>query len=276
VNHSPANNSLTAFETRARGRFEGLANVVRFNWPLYVSGLAIALAALAAGIVFHLPAGPRIIVIVAACAALYLLAASLLASHWIYDRSSLYRFEWAKRFAGDPPRHILNVHTGFDESSPSLRSVFPMAEMEILELHDPARMTEPSIARARRYQARIAPRWLAELTQRIPPGPLPYRDSSFDAVFAVLALHEIRNSEDRSQLFGEFNRTLCPGGRLVLLEHLRDLPNFLVFGPQFVHFYSGSTWLNHAAGAGLKLVHKTRITPFVGVFTFEKAQAGTV
>jgi hypothetical protein len=131
-------------------------------------------------------------------------------------------------------------------------------------------MTEPSIVRARRQQARTAPPWLASVTRSTDPAPLSVAGETVDVAFVVLAAHEIRLPEDRRQFFAELTRCLRPGARVVLVEHLRNPANFLVFGPQFVHFYSRRTWLDLARGAGLTAVHQTRITPFVGVFAFEK------
>src|SRR5437773_6708154 len=149
----PASDNL-ATATRApiaRARFEGVLNVVRFNWPLYVIGACVAAAAVLSVILIPLPAWVRAILICGAAVAIYLLAASLIVSHVIYDRSPLYRFEWAVRWATESPRRIANIHSGFDESSVALRAAFPDAELQILELHDPDRMTEPSIARAQRH-----------------------------------------------------------------------------------------------------------------------------
>ncbi len=276
VSNLPASDSL-ATATRApsvRAPFEGMLNVVRFNWPLYVVGAGVAAAAVLAAILIPLPAWVRIILISGAAAAIYLLAASLIVSYVIYDRSPLYRFGWAVRWAGDSPQRIVNIHSGFDESSVALQAAFPDAELQILELHDPARMTEPSIARARRYQERIAPAWLSQMTARVTPDSLTFADGSIDAAFAILAAHEVRIAEDRRKLFIEIARILSIGGRFILVEHLRNAANFLVFGPQFVHFYSRSTWLNVAQSAGLTLIQEDRITPFIGLFVFEKPKSG--
>jgi SAM-dependent methyltransferase len=272
--HASENLTAEISAPRARGAFEGMANVVRFNWPLYAAGASIAVAAVLGAILIPMPMWLRVILFCGAGGAVYLLAASLIVSHVIYDRSPLYRFEWARRWAGESPRRIANIHSGFDESSEALRAAFPDAHLQILELHDPTRMTEPSIARAQRYQERIAPAWLGQMTTRVTPEALPLGDESIDVGFAILAAHEVRIAEDRRKIFTEISRVLAIGGRFILVEHLRNTANFAVFGPQFVHFYSRRTWLTLAKGAGLNLIHEDRITPFIGLFAFEKSKAG--
>jgi hypothetical protein len=60
---------------------------------------------------------------------------------------------------------------------------------------------------------------------------------------------------------------------VVLVEHLRDLPNFLAFGPGFLHFHSGPSWLYSIREAGFQIERDIPVTPFVHCFVLCKADA---
>ena len=90
-----------------------------------------------------------------------------------------------------------------------------------------------------------------------------------DVVFGMLAIHELRSDAERVAWFAEARRCLADDGRVVLVEHVRDLANFVAFGPGFLHFHSVAAWQKSWVSGGLKRVDDFRITPFVRVFILE-------
>jgi hypothetical protein len=77
--------------------FKGVRMILRYNWPLYLGGIGVALtgAALAAARQRHRllrAAGSA-----TALAAGWLAAASLVASWWVLHRSELYHRTWLQR-----------------------------------------------------------------------------------------------------------------------------------------------------------------------------------
>src|SRR4051812_28920253 len=96
--------------------------------------------------------------------------------------------------------------------------------LRVLDFFDPGTTTEPSIQRAHR----LVPPSVAE--ERTVPDAWPVPSASQDAVFALSAAHELRKEGERATFFREARRVLRPGGRVVVIEQLRDVANFACFG----------------------------------------------
>ena len=236
----------------------GVAQIVRLNWPFYA--VSCTLAALGLFAIAAAPIGPigRGLLYAALATALIGIGNSLIASWIVYDRSPLMRWDWIPDALGFHPSSWLNVHAGLDESTPALLRLLPGSHGRVFDIFDPREMTESSIHRARR----LAP---------VPAEPADYRHlpapaSSVEAVLLLLAAHELRTHNARCDLLREVHRVLAPGGRVVLAEHLRDLPNLCAFGPGFLHFHSRRTWRRCFADAGLAVDREFAITPLVRVF----------
>jgi SAM-dependent methyltransferase len=178
----------------------------------------------------------------------------------VYDRYPLYRLAWLSRNLSARPRRWLHLHAGLDEIGDALSAVFPSTEGRIADFFDPAEMTEPSIRAARALAAASAP--------HVDWRDLPFPAATFDAVFLIFAAHELRRTESRLGLFREAARVLGPPGELVVVEHLRNWPNFLAYGPGFLHFFPARSWRRTAAAAGLTLRRSESLTPFVRLFVF--------
>jgi SAM-dependent methyltransferase len=247
-----------------RGRFQGVGLIVRFNWPMYAAATIGGIVALWFLITLRIAWPLRVIGFIAVAIGLFWNVASLVVSYWVYDRSPLYQWQWLPETLPTPPAAWLNVHCGFDESTLALRELFPNCTGRTLDIFDAAEMTEPSIMRARQVD-----------TGQPAPEPADYRrlpvdDASVDAVFTILSAHELRTPAARAMLFHEFGRVLRPGGRVVVVEHLRDAANFIAFGPGFVHFHSRPAWLVTFQDGGLVVERQFRITPFVAVFVLRR------
>ena len=245
---------------RERGRFAGMWTIVRFNWPIYATALAIIPITLVAFVFVGAPL-LKVTCIAAVAGAVWFLVGSLAASHIVYDRSDLHRGNWlARALRGTVLRRAAVCHCGYDEISALVREQLPGAEILTFDHFDDVTMSEPSIRRARRL---FPP---APGTTPAPFSKWPASDSSLDAVFGALAIHELRTHPERAAWFTEARRCLTPCGRVVLVEHVRDVANFAAFGPGFVHFHTAATWHRAWTSARLRLVEEFRITPFVRVF----------
>jgi SAM-dependent methyltransferase len=237
-----------------------MINILSFNWNFY---LAAAVVFVVAGIGLVLSDSP---LFKFACSAAlagsgYFLFVSLGVAHLIYDRSDVYRFGWLKRALGATRvEQAIFCHSGLDEVSEELRAKLQPAVWHTLDHFDPVQMTEPSIRRARKLYP-PAPGTLAAPFDR-----WPMESGRADVVFGLLAIHEFRSEQERTAWFEEARRSLKPGGRIVLAEHLRDLPNALAFGPGFLHFHSAAGWRRCWEAAGFKEVDGFPVTPWIRFF----------
>jgi ubiquinone/menaquinone biosynthesis C-methylase UbiE len=85
-----------------------------------------------------------------------------------------------------------------------------------------------------------------------------------------MSAHEIRDQEERIQFFKEINRVLTTDGSVVIVEHLRDIPNLLAYTVGVFHFFSKKNWLKSFSTADLYLQKEIKITAFVSTFILTK------
>lgn len=241
-----------------RSRFQGVWNIMRFNRRLLgVAGLASASLALVAGLVDG-PWAPWCGV--ASVAIAVQMVVSLLVSHHIYDRSGLYDFRWLETIATRDPGSIVAISAGFDETSPLLRACYPRSTVHVLDFYDARSHTEASLSIARNATP-SAPGSLA-----VSSTALPVAAMSADLVFVIFAAHEIRDEDERIACFRELHRVLAPDGRVILVEHLRDLPNVIAYSLGALHFHSRATWSRAFAASGLEVEREVACTRFVSAF----------
>lgn len=244
----------------ARGSWQGAADILHYNWPAYAAAAVAALLLLAAAAWLGLPIAARALLLAAGAAVLAAAALSLLVSHWVYDRSELHSWSWLTRRVPSV-RSWAVVHAGLDEASPALAALYPGASGISLDVYDPARMTEPAIRVARASATRTTVRSVQASFQdlRLPPG-------SQDLVLLFFSAHELRQPGDRAALLRQVASAIGPRGRVVVVEHLRDLPNLVAFNVGAFHFFGRRDWLRRFGEAGLRVAEEHAITPFVRAF----------
>jgi SAM-dependent methyltransferase len=247
-----------SMEGLMRRPYQGVANIIRFNWHFYVIAIAIIILMVIAWLLTSNILGNAIL-IVALMSALSLLF-SLFISYYVYDRSALYRLDWLKDLNIKQQDVLININAGFDETSSIIASQFPDTLLHVFDFYDPERHTEVSIERARRRYA-VYPG-----TKKISTDAIPLSNASVNFALAILAAHEIRDTEERVRFLKEIKRALKPGGKLVVVEHLRDLQNFLAYTIGFFHFFSKKQWKDNFTAAGFKLAEERKVTPFISVF----------
>lgn len=242
-----------------RKPFQGVVNIIRFNWHFYFSGaIFVCLFSL-----FKQFLPPNIecvffYLIILACISI---ANSLLISYYIYDLSNLYQLSW---LPDSNPSRILNINAGFDETSHIIQTKYPKAELNVCDFYDPQKHTEISIARARKAYPPYPK------TIQISTNQIPFADNTFDLITIIFAAHEIRNDEERILFFKELSRIIKPSGSIVVTEHLRDVNNLLAYNIGFLHFLPKTTWLSTFREANLEILMEKKSTVFISNFTLQK------
>lgn len=245
-----------------RKPFQGVLNIVQFNWPFYIVFLILFILMIA--MINELQDSYQIYGYLLCMGGLAVFFISLLISWYVYDWSNLYDLQWADELNILPSNRLVNIHAGFDETSVLLKAKFPISTLLVFDFYDPLKHTEASIKRARKAYPPFPG------TQSIQTIHVPLENQSIDHLFIILAAHEIRNHDERVLFFKELNRILKPTGKIVVIEHLRDVANFAAYTIGFFHFHSKAIWRKTYQEAGLKLKQEKKITPFISIFILQK------
>ena len=245
-------------------KYRGALQILMFNWTFYAAAFIILMLGILILKTVKLPGWMLALGIFGMALTTIWSFGSLAVSHYVYDRSPLYQLTWLNSLFEASPTNWINIHAGLDESSIFLKDYFPPSKIQILDIYDPATMTEPAIERARKITE-------PEL-KSIPSNfrKLPVHEQSADAVFVFFAAHELRTAESRLSFFREIYRILKANGTLIIVEHLRDVPNFLAFGPGFFHFLKHADWIDAARFSNFRTTEEIKITPFISAFKFSK------
>ncbi len=260
--------ALPVGTARRRGRLEGVWQILRFNYPMFVgAGLLAGIGVMVAAAKVPLPAAllRRGGFFAAIGAGAVWAALTLLVAHYVYDCARVFEFGWLPGWLRRA-RRWANIHAGFDQTTVPLREVLPCGSGGIaVDLFDPQVMTERSIGRARESMAAVAG------TVRGRFYALPLADEGVEMVLLLFAAHECRRRDQRAALFCEAARALEPGGAIVLVEHMRGMANFLAFGPGVFHFFSREEWSRAGRAAALELVEEFSLTPFATCLIWRKS-----
>jgi SAM-dependent methyltransferase len=247
-------------KTMNRRPLQGVWTVIRFNWHLHVMALGLVLMLVAAGLFLTGMAGAFALAL--AAVVLVQVIFSLVATWIAYDVDGLYRLTWlAPILTG--VRLGANLHAGFDETTPLLKSLFPAVKWIVFDFYNPDRHTEISISRARAAHPPSAETVVIRTSQ------LPLADGALDCALLILAAHEIRDHGERVMFFRELGRVLRPGGRVIVTEHLRDPVNIIAYSVGAWHFHTRGEWLATFQDAGFRISREFRNNPLISTFVLE-------
>ena len=242
-----------------RKKFQGVLNILSFNRHFYIYGLGILALIIASHILYNWSTFLFCIIV---SAFIYGLIMPLIVSAYVYDFSGYYNFNWLKKLniKDSNTKQLININAGFDETSFIIKSHFPKSDLKVFDFYNAEQHTEPAIIRARKVSL-VYPE-----TQQIKSDIIPLKDKSADIIFLLSTAHEMRSHQEKVIFLKECHRLCKPNGQIIMVEHLRDFPNFLAFSIGFTHFFSKNTWKKAFTSAGFKTFKEAKFTPFMSVF----------
>lgn len=242
-----------------RRKFQGVLNILSFNRHFYYGGFTFLACIIVSKVLFN---WSDILFWIVIPSFIYGLIMPLIISAYVYDFSGYYNFDWLKKCDLDftTTQQIVNINAGFDETSFILKHHFSNANLSVFDFYNSKQHTEPAIVRARKVSI-VYPN-----TQQIASNKIPLSNQSVDAVFLLSAAHEIRKHDEKIIFLKECHRICKPHSKVIMVEHLRDLPNFLAFTIGFTHFFSQQTWKNAFTLAGFSNIQEIKFTSFMSVF----------
>lgn len=242
-----------------RKPLQGVANIVRFNWHFYA---IISVFFVLTFLLFKFIPISNIFedfLIVFNAIIISVVTISLLVSAYVYDFSKLYEFSFLNDLKYNKDSKIANINAGFDETSEILKQKFSLDNIEMLDFYDEKIHTEVSIKRARKLYPN------SPETIKISTKEIPFHDDYFDGIFVIFAAHEIRNNEERIVFFQELNRISKDNSKIIVIEHFRDLPNFLAYNIGFFHFLPLKIWKKTFEKSNFKIEKYAKPNPFINV-----------
>ena len=148
-----------------RGKYQGVFQIVRFNWPMYLVAAVVLIAGTVLTMIVPLPELVRAIARAGLELAGFWLILSLPSGMTPDDRSALYRADWLRRIFPSPPPRYAVLHVGLDEFSEILLRTFsaePIGRSRFFRCHGNDRAFDPSRSTGKRRRA-----------LRRPPSRLP-------------------------------------------------------------------------------------------------------
>ncbi len=246
-----------------RKKYQGVKNILSFNRHFYIIGITVLMIIIIIHLVLNLS---RFTMWFSVFAFSYGLIMPLIVSAYVYDYSGYYNFKWLKTldFKKNESLKIININAGFDETSYIIKKYFPLSELKVFDFYNSKKHTEKAIKRARKVSI-VYPN-----TKKIKTNLIPINDNSIDMVFILSAAHEIRSQKEKVIFLKECNRIIKKNGKIIMVEHLRDISNFLAFSIGFTHFFSKKTWLTALKKAEFKKISEQKFTPFLSIFNISK------
>lgn len=248
--------------------YSGTMATLLYNWPIFAGLLCYGLAALVAGV--WLTGSWSWLLWLSGLGALGLIASILIAAYVVYDWGDQREYDRLTELGNLAAAKVaIDITCGKLRGSRGLLAQFQPAHYFLIDIYDPAKMSDKALRRARQLEPPLhTERRIYRQNGKANKLPLPHNWA--DVIYCSFSLHELQDAADRDAIFAEFARVLKPDGRLLIAEHGRDWLNFFTFGPGVFSFFSPATWAKHMEKAGLDIQHHERWRGLVNLWVVGK------
>jgi hypothetical protein len=194
---------------------------------------------------------------------LYFSLASVFFSYLIYDRSELYKYTWLSSYISNKESVIFNVYSGYTEAGHLLENEFNENKIYHLDFYDEKVSITNSIRIAKSISREIDYESIRFDTWKV--------EKKASLILFMQSLHELREVDQQVACLQEASGCLeNEEGKMIVVEHMRDLSNFFIYSIGAFHFFARKRWVKVFDFAGTKVIQEFAITPFVRVFVLQK------
>src|SRR2546430_12678719 len=99
-----------------RGQFDGVLQIARYNWSLYIVAVLVSTLVVFLVDVVHPPAALAGLLILGALAAGFLLPPFPAVSPYLFHPPYPFRLEWVRQRGAPHPPHLVDIHAGPDRT----------------------------------------------------------------------------------------------------------------------------------------------------------------
>jgi ubiquinone/menaquinone biosynthesis C-methylase UbiE len=248
--------------------YSGTISTLLYNWPIFAGALFFGLVALTVSMMLSAPW--NWLFLVSGIGVLGLVVSILITTFFVYDWGHQHEYDRLAELGNVAAANVvIDITCGKLRGSRGLLPHHEQGHYFVIDIYDPAKMTDPALRRAREMEPPLlSSRRIYRRDGQATGLPLPHQWA--DVIFCDFSLHEVEDETEREALFAEFARVLKPNGALLIAEHGRDWRNFLAFGPGAVSFLPAHTWVDHIAQAGLTIRHHERWRGLVDLWVAER------
>jgi hypothetical protein len=231
--------------------------IIRFNRMMYLLA-AVGISAGAAVLGYcDLPNWLFLIGVALLIGTIWFVFASIFFSWFIYDRSSLYTFNWL--LSEEKMKTIWNIFSGYTEAGHLLEQKAIHQRVIHFDFYSEEVSVTSSIQIAKKN------------SQPIQHTAIQFdnwnQNEKTNCILFMQSLHELREESQQIACLREAKKYLAETSDVIyVVEHLRDINNFLIYASGVFHFFSRKRWLRVFEKSGLTVEKEFQITPFIRTF----------